>query len=43
MAEQKEKRLREEDLKFMEENKKKREEIQRYIRLICLTHLFFFE
>jgi hypothetical protein len=30
MAEQKEKRLREEDLKFMEENRKKREEIQRY-------------
>ena len=30
MAQQKEKKLKEEDLKLFEENKKKREELQRY-------------
>ena len=31
MTEQKEKKLKEEDLKLLEENKKKREEIQRFV------------
>lgn len=31
MSEQKEKKLKEEDLKLLEDNKKRREEIQRYI------------
>ncbi len=30
MSEQKEKKLKEEDLKLLEENKKRREDIQRY-------------
>jgi hypothetical protein len=33
MSEQKEKKLKEEDLKLLEENKKRREEIQRFASL----------
>ena len=42
MAEQREKKLREEDIRLLEENKKKREEIQRLgIKLIFLFLIYY--
>lgn len=40
MSEQKEKKLREEDLKLLEENKKRREEIQRFFQTYSALILF---
>jgi hypothetical protein len=40
MAEQKEKKLREEDLRMLEEGKKRREEVQRYLYTIFEAKLY---
>ena len=42
MSEQKEKKLKEEDLKLLEENKKRREEIQRFASLKQSNFIYHF-